>query len=333
MNPIVLAVAMALLFGLTNGINDSANAVAGLVATRAASPRQAVTLAAIFEVLGVLAAGTAVAKGITGIVMVPKDQMVAVVGAGLTGALGWNLLTWVWGLPSSSSHGLVGGLLGATIMAAGAHAIVWGNLSLPHPKGVAGVLASLAVSPLLGFLVGLLGGRSARRATLRARRSIERPIRRAEWVTSATLAFSHGANDSQKTMGVIALVLVASGKLSHFGIPMWVKLAVSAVAGAGTALGGWRIIKTVARRIYRIRSLDGLVGQATSAAIIFMAAAVGGPVSTTHVVASSVVGVGAGQRRHHVRWAVVREMGLAWLITLPAAGLFGATAFSIWRWL
>jgi PiT family inorganic phosphate transporter len=328
---LALAIGVALVFDVTNGFHDSANAIAALVATRAARPLQAVALAAVFHVAGPLLAGTAVADTVGGIVLLPRGDVLAAVGAAVTGALCWNLITWWRGLPSSSSHALVGGLVGAGVLSGGGHAIRWGGLDGIRPVGVLGVLATLAISPVLGFTGALVLDRIAVRALRRARRSVNSVIRRSEWGTAAALAFSHGANDAQKTMGVITLLLVATGHLPVFAVPLWVKLAAAASLTVGTSLGGWRIVHTIGSGIYRLRPLDGLVTQASSAAVILSAAAVGGPVSTTHVVASSVVGIGASQRRHHVRWAVVSEMGLAWLTTLPAAALLAAAALPLWR--
>jgi len=331
MSLLVIAVATALAFDVTNGFHDSANAIAALVATRAARPAQALALAAVFHLLGPLLIGTAVADTVGGIVTLPSDEVVPVIGAALTAALAWNLLTWWRGLPSSSSHGLVGGLVGAALLQGGTSAVRWGGVEHWRPVGVVGVLIGLAVSPLLGFVAGFVGTRVALRATRRARRAVESPIRRSEWVTAATLAFSHGANDAQKTMGVVTLMLVAQGRISHFAVPLWVKLAAASALTVGTSFGGWRIVRTVGSRIYQIRSVDGLVSQTGSSAVILASAAVGAPVSTTHVVASSVVGVGSAQHLHRVRWAVVREMGLAWLVTLPCAAILAAVTLPIWR--
>ncbi|MBK9180904.1 MAG: inorganic phosphate transporter [Acidimicrobiales bacterium] len=330
---LVLAVAVALAFDVTNGFHDAANSIAALVATRAATPGQAVVLASVFHVLGPLLAGTAVADTIGGLVDVDASAMVAVVAAGITGALMWNLVTWWLGLPSSSSHALVGGLVGAALVDGGVGAVVWGGMDGIHPVGVLGVLLALAVSPVLGFAAGLVGSAAGRRALRRARRRAERPVKQGEWVTAATLAFSHGANDAQKTMGLITAMLIAAGRLDSFTVPLWVKLTAGLSLTFGTALGGWRIARTLGRGIYRIRPLDGLVSQGASSAVILSAAAVGAPVSTTHVVASSVVGVGANRGRRHVRWAVVQEMLAAWVVTMPAGATVAALALPFWRWL
>jgi PiT family inorganic phosphate transporter len=328
---LVVVIVTALAFDVTNGFHDSANAIAALVATRAGRPGPAVAMCAVFNLLGPLLAGTAVANTIGGVIDVPSEEVLTVTGAALTGALAWNLITWWRGLPSSSSHALVGGLIGAAVVEGGVDAVNWGGVNGLRPVGVAGVLISLAVSPLLGVAAGFVGSLAARRGARRLRRDAQNSVRNGEWVSSAALAFSHGANDAQKTMGVITLMLVATGNLSTFSVPLWVKVASATALTLGTSMGGWRIIRTIGSRIYRIRPLDGLVSQSTSAGIILASAAVGGPVSTTHVVAASVVGVGAEQRRRHVRWAVVREMGLAWVITLPSSALIAALALPLWR--
>ena len=330
---LVVVVSLALCFDLTNGFHDAANSVAALVATRAATPGGALLLAGCCHVAGPLLVGTAVADTVGGVVHLAAGRTLAVVGAAESGAIAWNVLTWWRGLPSSSSHALVGGLVGATVAQSGWSAVHWGGLSGGHVAGVAGALAALAVSPLLGGLAGLALVRLGDRARRDARREVDHVVKRTEWVTAGALALSHGANDAQKTMGVITLALLATGHLDVFAVPLWVKLAAAASLTAGTALGGWRIVRTVGRGIYRMRPLDGLASQSGSAAVILAAAAVGAPVSTTHVVASSVVGVGLGGRRGHVRWRVAREMASAWLVTLPATALLGALLLGPWRWL
>ena len=319
------------LFDLTNGFHDASNAVAALVATGAARPLPAVVWAGCFNALGPLLSGAAVASTIGGVLSVPYSHVLPVVGAGLVAALVWNLATWVAGLPSSSSHALVGGLVGAGLVEGGFSAVRWAGMQHLRPQGVLAVLAALAISPPLGFAAGWLGERAIRRLLRPARRAVNTTIRRSEWVTSAALAYSHGANDAQKTIGVATLVLVATGHLSRFASPLWVKLLASGLMTIGTTLGGWRIVRTIGRGIYRLRPPEGLVSQVAASAVIFSAAVVGAPVSTTHVVASSVVGAGAGHRVRHVRWPVVAQILFAWLVTLPATALMGAALWPVWR--
>jgi PiT family inorganic phosphate transporter len=321
---VVAVVAMALAFDLTNGFHDSSNSLAAPVATRAMTPRQALAVTTVFTLLGPILAGTAVADTVGGLVTVGTDDILGILLAALVAAVAWNLLTWRFGLPSSSSHALVGGLVGAALVVGGTASVNWGGFDGWRPTGVVGVLVALAISPLLGGLAGWLGEVLARRALRRADRRVTGPIKAGQWGTSAALAFAHGTNDAQKTMGLITLALVAAGTLPTFVVPLWVKVVCAGAMTLGTALGGWRIVRTLGRGIYRIRPLDGLVSQGTSTLVIGGAAALGAPVSTTHVVASSVVGVGAARRRHHVRWPVVREILLAWVITMPGCAALAA---------
>ncbi|HET9649760.1 MAG TPA: inorganic phosphate transporter [Microlunatus sp.] len=321
---LVVVIGLALGFDLTNGFHDSSNSLAAPVATRAMTPRQALAVTTLFTVLGPILAGTAVADTVGGLVEVSTDDLLGILLAALAAAVGWNLLTWRLGLPSSSSHALVGGLVGSTIALAGTSAVNWGGFDGWRPIGVLGVLVALATSPLIGGLAGWALDVAARRALRRADRAVTAPLKSGQWVTSATLAFTHGANDAQKTMGLITLALVAAGALPEFVVPLWVKITCAVAMTVGTAMGGWRIVRTVGRGIYRIRPLDGLVSQGASTLVIGGAAALGAPVSTTHVVASSVVGVGAARRKRHVRWRVVREILLAWLVTLPGCAALGA---------
>ncbi|MFP5362982.1 MAG: inorganic phosphate transporter [Thermoleophilia bacterium] len=327
------AVALALAFAITNGLHDAANAIATLVATRAARPRHALALAALFNLLGPLFVGAAVAGTIAGIVTIGGAQAIDVIAAALVAAVAWNLVTWHWGLPSSSGHALVGGLVGAALVAGGGDAVRWGGLDGLHPVGFLGALVALAVSPLLGALSAFVLVRAVRRGARRASRRWRDVAQTAQWATSATLAFSHGANDAQKSAGVIAALLLADGRIDALATPAWATLACAAALTAGTAVGGWSIVHTVGRGIYHLHPVDGLCSQGASAGVILGASLLGAPTSTTQVVASSVVGVGAGRRRwHHVRWAVVRQMTIAWLVTIPASAALAALTLLGWRW-
>lgn len=329
---LLFAVVLAVGFAITNGLHDASNAIATLVATRAATPLQGIVLASVFNLLGPLLLGAAVADTIGGIVTVSPAAATEVIGSGLAAAIGWNLVTWRLGLPSSSGHALVGGLVGASLVEGGIHAVHWGGLDGWRPEGVFGTLIALAVSPLAGALVALLAIRALRGAARRATRRWDAPVRAGQWGMSAGLAFSHGANDAQKSVGVIAALLLADGRIDTLAAPTWTTLLCGAALTAGTALGGWRIIRTVGRRIYRIQATDALASQAASAGVIFGASLAGAPTSTTQVVASSVVGVGVGRRRwRHVHWAVVRQMGIAWLITMPATAAFAVATLGLWR--
>jgi inorganic phosphate transporter, PiT family len=321
---LVAVVVLATAFDLSNGFHDSSNVIAALVATRAARPAHALVLCAVFNLLGPILAGTAVADTVGGIVTGGPAQTLVILLAALSAALAWNIATWWRGLPSSSSHALVGGLVGAGLVTAGSHAVEWGGLHGLRPFGVLGVLAGLALSPLLGAIAGLGLERVMRRALRRARSEVDQPIRGGEWVTASVLAFAHGTNDAQKTMGLITVALLAAGAVPAFEVPLWVKVICATALTVGSGLGGWRVARTIGRGIYRLRPLDGLVSQGASALVIGGAAFLGAPVSTTHVVASSVVGLGAARRRRHVRWPVVREILLAWVVTMPVCALLAA---------
>jgi PiT family inorganic phosphate transporter len=330
----VLDVVFTWAFAFTNGFHDAANAIATLVATRGARPGPAITLAAVCNLLGPLLLGAAVADTIAGIVQVTAAQTVVVVGAALTAAVTWNLVTWWRGLPSSSSHALVGGLVGAAVVEAGAGAVNWGGVGGGRPTGVIGTLVALAISPVLGFGAAWAMEVGVRRGLQRATTRANPLVLRGQWLTSGCLAFSHGANDAQKAVGVLAVLLLAHGTTQSLAVPVWTKLACSVALTAGTALGGWRIVKTIGRRLFRIRPVDGLVSQTSSAAVILSASLLGAPASTTQVVASSVVGVGVGRHRYrHVGWGVVGSILLAWVTTLPAAALLAGLLVPVWRWL
>jgi PiT family inorganic phosphate transporter len=328
-----LAVVLALLFAFTNGFHDASNSIATLVATRAGRPGPALLLATACVLTGPFVVGSAVADTIAGLVAVEEDELLEVVTAALLAALAWNLATWYRGLPSSSSHALVGGLTGAAVAAAGLGAVDWGGRDGWRLAGVGGVLVALAISPLVGALAGLVALRVARRALRRGTRRFEGPVKNGQWLTSGLLALSQGANDAQKTVGAVAVVLLGGGATSSLDAPVWATLGAAGAMALGTALGGWRIVRTIGRRIYDLRALDGLSSQTGSAAVILGASIAGAPVSSTHVVASSVVGAGLGRARFgRVRWAVVTEMGIAWATTLPATALLAAAALTVWRW-
>ena len=329
---LVVAIAFAAAFALTNGFHDAANAIATLVATRGATPGQAIALSSVFNMVGAVLLGTAVADTIGKMVELPADETIAAIGSGLAGATLWNLITWWRGLPSSSGHALVGGLIGAALAEGGTDAVNWGGFDGWHPVGVIGTLVVLFVSPIIGFVVGFLLLRTLRVISRRWTRGWRGPVIGCEWVAAAGLSYSHGANDAQKTMGVIAALLVAGGQTSEFSVPLWVKFFAGGAIVLGTALGGWRIIATMGRHIFGLRPLDSFASQTSSTAVILTASLIGGPVSTTQVVASSVVGTGAGRRRwHHVRWEVVRAMVIAWVMTIPAAAVLAVGALAVWN--
>jgi len=326
---LLVALAMVLLFDFTNGFHDASNMVATLIASRAMTPAQALLLVGVFTFLGPLIAGTAVADTIGGIISLqdlPPVSGVVLVLCGITAAVAWNLLTWKLAMPSSSSHALVGGLVGAVLVAAGPERVVWGLAQLQQGEisGVTKVLLALFLSPIAGLICGFLLHRLMRFLLRAAHPSINRHLRHGQWLTASILAFSHGTNDAQKGMGIITLILLLSGMIQSFDVPTWVIMASASSITLGTMLGGWRIVRTVGYGIYKLRPLHGLDAQLTSSVVIFGASLVGGPVSTTHVVSSAIMGLGASERPKAVHWIKAREIALTWVVTLPGAGLFGA---------
>ena len=318
-----LVVAVALAFNFTNGFHDTANAVATSVSTRAMGPRTAVLIAALMNLAGAFAS-TAVAKTVgSGLIetgLVTQRLMLAA----LLGAIVWNLLTWTLGLPSSSSHALVGGLIGAAIIAGrGTGGVEW------HGIWTKVVFPGL-LSPLTGFvlaavvMVALLWAfRTVRPAPL------NRAFRQLQVLSGSFVAFAHGTNDAQKTMGVIALSLYVGHHLDHFTIPWYVQLSSALVMGAGTYVGGWRIMRTVGNRIFNLEPPQGFAAQATSSVILWWTARQGFPISTTHVITGSVMGGGAITRLSAVRWGVAYNILLAWLFTMPAAAIVAAICYLV----
>ncbi|MYM62153.1 inorganic phosphate transporter [Pseudomaricurvus sp. HS19] len=326
---LVVTILLVLLFDLTNGFHDAANMIATLIASQALTPGPALLLVGVFTFIGPLLAGTLVADTIGGFVSlegVPATLGISLVLCAVLAAVGWNLLTWLLAMPSSSSHALVGGLVGAVSVTVGPAKVLWGLSDLEQGQlvGVTKVLLSLLLSPLLGFAAGYLLHRLSCFLLRAAHPSINQRLRQLQWLTAAVLAFAHGTNDAQKGMGIITLVLLLGGFLQTFEVPVWVIFASAGSITLGTMLGGWRIVKTVGYGIYRLRPLHGLNAQLSSSLVILAASLAGGPVSTTHVVSSSIMGLGAAERPRAVHWVKAREIALTWLFTLPGSALLGA---------
>jgi PiT family inorganic phosphate transporter len=332
----VTAIVVVLVFEFTNGFHDAANIIATVIASRAMTPVQAVLVVAFFEFLGPLLGGTAVANTIGKFVTLDDlSQTIAlsVVLCGLLGAIAWNLLTWWYGIPSSSSHALVGGLAGVVMIAAGTDHVSWGigELLHGHLSGVAKVIVALILSPMIGFWVGYALHKTMLVLLRGAHPSINRDLRHLQFVTSAGLAFSHGANDAQKSMGILTLVLLLGGFIPSFEVPFWVMLACSLAITLGILFGGWQIVRTLGFSIYKIRPLHALDSQMTAASVIFSSSLFGAPVSTTHVVASSIMGIGASERPKAVRWGKAREIATTWLITIPGAAIMAISCYLVVR--
>ncbi len=317
--PFLVLLGLALVFDFLNGFHDSSNIVATVISSRAMRPRAALILAALAEFAGPFLFGVAVATTVGTELLDTSALQVSVVIAALAAAVIWNLLTWYLGIPSSSSHALLGGLLGAALLGAGPQVV--------RLEGLLKILLALFLSPVAGLLVGFLVMRLTRWLVRNAPPRINTAFRTGQILTLLGLGLSHGTNDAQKTMGVITLGLVATGLQDEFVVPIWV-IAVSAGAIAlGTSFGGWRLIRTLGARMYRIRPINGFTSQITGAGVILGAALLGGPVSTTQVMSSSIVGVGAGERINKVRWNILGDMVVAWLLTIPVTAGLAALAY------
>ena len=330
----IITVVIVLLFDYTNGFHDAANIVATVIASRAMTPVQAVVIVGVFEFLGPLLGGTAVANTIGKFVTldgVLPTLSLAILVCGLLGAIVWNLATWYFGIPSSSSHALVGGLAGAVVVSVGSDHVVWGVSELfhGHVTGIVKVLAALLLSPMIGFGAGFLIKRLLSALLTRATPAVNRRLRGAQFFTAAGLAFSHGANDAQKSMGILTLVLLLGGFIPSFEVPFWVMLACASAITLGIMSGGWRIVRTLGFAIYRVRPIHALGSQLTSAAVILAASVGGAPVSTTHVVATSIMGIGASERPRAVRWAKAKDIAVTWIITIPGAALAAIQAYAL----
>ena len=320
MSAIIIAViVLALIFDFLNGIHDSSNIVATIISSRALSPRMALAMTAVANFLGPFIFGVAVANTIGHEVVVAQAINEQVLLAALCSAILWNLLTWYLGFPSSSSHALIGGFVGAVVMDAGWQAI--------QIHGIEKILIALFTSPIIGFIIGYILLRLILLLSWKASPGINRLFKRGQVFTALALALSHGTNDAQKTMGIITLALVTGGYLKVFAVPTWVIIMCAGMIALGTAVGGNRLIKTLGGKFFKIRPADGFAAQMASAMVILGASLVGGPVSTTQVVSSAIMGVGAAERVNKVRWGVAREIATAWLLTIPATALVAAGLF------
>jgi PiT family inorganic phosphate transporter len=322
---LVIVVATALAFDFTNGFHDTANAVATSISTRALSPRAAVALSAVLNFVGAflsLEVAATVAKGIVDADLVTPE----IVFAGLIGAIFWNLLTWYFGLPSSSSHALIGGVVGATLAAVGTDGVLGDGL-------VEKVIVPALIAPLLAFTTAGLAILFCYRIVGRQRPgTVNRGFRLGQIITASLFSISHGTNDAQKTMGIIFLALVANGNLApDADVPTWVVVSAASAIAAGTYVGGWRIIKTMGSRIIKMDPAQGFAAQGAGAAVILSASHAGFPLSTTHVISGAVMGAGAAKRFSAVRWGVAGNIVMAWVLTLPAAASVGALTYGICR--
>ncbi|VBB08703.1 phosphate transporter [Lucifera butyrica] len=318
----IVVIICSLSFDYINGFHDTANAIATSVSTRALTPRRAVWLAAGLNLLGALYS-TGVAKTIGGDI-VKSAHLVnehTIISA-MLGAICWNLLTWWFGIPSSSSHALIGGIIGAVMISKGSEAL--------NIEGILKIVGSLIFSPVIAMITGLIimialfwiFGRMAP-AKLNFR------FKKMQVLSAAMMSFSHGSNDAQKAMGIITLALVSSGYLPTFEVPFWVKLAAATAMGCGTAAGGWRIIRTMGGKIFKLEPITGFAADVNSSLVIFGATLLHLPVSTTHVVSGSIMGIGSAKRIHAVRWGVAQQMVMAWVLTIPSTAVVSAIIYKL----
>lgn len=326
-----LALAVVIAFAFMLGVSDAPNASAVLIASQAASYRNAMVFSFVAHAAGGLVAGQAVALTMTSLVHVPAAQLPGTYLAGGVASLAFTLLLTRKGIPVSASIALVGGLAGAATVEAGWGAVGWGGLHGARPYGVLGTLLAIVVSPVLGGFAAAGLRRGLGRILHRASRDVVRSLRAMIWLTAGLVGLADGSNDGQKAMGLATALLVAAGSIRGFAVPFWVTALIAFVLATGTAAGGRRIVQTVSSRFYRGGPLDGLAAQGASAAAIIGAALLGAPVSTSTVVASSMVGVGAARRRRHVHWPTVRTVLSAWAITVPACALLGACLVGLGR--
>jgi inorganic phosphate transporter, PiT family len=319
-------VAIALAFDFTNGFHDAANSIATVVATRVLSPRYAVLWAAFFNFVAFLVFETHVANTIAKDVVLQDVLSVGVIFAGLVGAISWNLITWWLGLPSSSSHALVGGMAGAAVAKAGGHVLLL--------EGLRKIGVFIVLSPLTGLAMGFIvmvaimwGGHRYKKVE-----RLNRGFRRFQLISAGAYSLGHGGNDAQKTMGIILALLIATGRVpAASGVPLWVVLCAHSAIALGTLLGGWRIVHTMGSKITRLQPVGGVSAESAAAATLFFVSSKGIPVSTTHTITGAIVGVGSTERLSAVRWGVAGRVVWAWILTIPAAGFIGAATFTILR--
>ncbi len=323
---ILFVIFIALVFDFTNGIHDSSNSIATIVSTRGLTPRQAVAWAAFFNFVAFLVFGTAVAKTIGSGLIDVKLVTPFVIFAGLLGAIGWNLITWYLGLPTSSSHALIGGYAGAAIAKAG-----WGVIIV---SGWYKTIIFIFLAPIIGLLLGLVFITAATWFIYKKNynpSSVNFWSRCLQFCSAGLYSLGHGGNDAQKTMGIIAILLFSSGVIHSFYIPLWVVLAAHAAIGLGTLLGGWRIVKTMGQKIVKLRPIDGVAAETASAISLFGATYLGVPVSTTHIITGAISGVGAAKRISAVRWGVTLRIVWAWFLTIPSAAIIAGATYFILR--
>lgn len=321
---LVAVVILALAFDYVNGFHDAANAIATVVSTRALTPRQAVLLAAALNFAGAFmfeGVAKTIAKGLVDPEAVNHQSLIL---CALFGAIVWNLLTWWWGLPSSSSHALVGGLVGVALARAGMDGVLWEGV-------ISHVVIPGLVSPLIGLVLGMAVMIALFWTLRKARPSINVHFKRLQVVSASLMAFAHGTNDAQKVMGIITLALVTAGLQEGYEVQPWVKFACATMIALGTSAGGWRIIKTIGVKVVKLQPVHGFAAETTASAVLMTTAAMGMPISTTHVITAAIMGVGATKRLSAVRWGVAGSILWAWAFTIPAAAIMAGLCYYVVR--
>ena len=329
----LLIILICLVFALSNGLHDASSVVATVISSGAATPKQALLLASTFGLIGALLGGSLVSHTVSSVIdMPPSTELLPVLFSAVLGAVIWNVITWRFGLPSSSTHALIGGILGAVLVSSGGHVLWgWNELFAQGHKvlGVVKIVLSLFLSPLFGFLVAYIFEIITKILLRNAKFAINGWINRLQWVVAAGLAYSHGANDTQKVLGIILLALVSGGNASLHIAPGWARLCIGAVMFIGTSLGGWKIMKTVGRGIYEIKPIHSLNSQMASVSSLFIANLTGAPVSSTHIVVGSIMGVGAADNYKMVNWNTVKDILLSFFVTIPMSAAISALLYLI----
>lgn len=333
---LVLVILIGLVFALTNGLHDASSVVATFINCGAASPKQGIAVASLFGLLGAVIGGNLVADAISNLIDLPTDTvLLMILFAAISGATFWNLITWKLGLPSSSTHALIGGIIGAVVISSGFEHILWGWSELFSEEhqitGIVKVIAALFLSPLLGFVIAFFLEKILKLLMRNSKVSANKRINQLQWLIVAGLSYSHGSNDTQKIIGLFTLALAAWSGTAIHSAPLWVKGSGGIVMFMGTMLGGWSIMKTLGRGIFDIKPLHSLNSQLASVSSIFGATLIGAPVSTTHVVVGSIMGVGAGDEYKMVHWGIVKEILVAWCITIPLSAVVSALIYTVMR--
>jgi PiT family inorganic phosphate transporter len=331
---VIIAVLLAFAFTYTNGFQDASSVAASFIASRSALPKQGILFVTGMDILGALLGGSAVAFTISGLLLMePSTELVVVVLAALVGATAWNLITWKSGLPSSSTHALIGGLIGAATAAAGLESVAWGLQELlipPHElTGFVKILVFLIISVVIGFIGGYAIHRAVKFLLRNAHRSVTGSFVNLNWAAAGAMAFANGANDSQKQLGVIALVLFAAGFSATLDVPFWARIGCALMLGFGTLSGGWRIMTTLGRRLFKIEPVHSFDSQLSSGAAIAVSTFLGAPVSSTQVISLSVIGVGSAESPRKVQWSVGKKIVVAMLMTIPVTMIISGVVYLV----